>query len=124
VNRSDTAPQVTPGIWAAIPEEQGPFPDTGAPHATANVAAEAVTQLFDSAVNSSTGDVWAEAVDPTATFTPLLLAPGQTGTITVQITPSAPAGTVVSGSLQVDTFTPFTGSGDQIVAVPYAYKVG
>ena len=75
-------------------------------------------------MTSSTGDVWAEAVDPTATFTPLLLAPGQTGTITIQITPSASAGTIVSGSLQVDTFTPFTDSGDQVVAVPYVYKVG
>jgi len=120
----DAHPEVAPGFWFAIPEERGPFPPNGGPKATVNVAAAAETSLFDPAVTSSTGDVWLESVDPTATFRPLLLAPGQTGTITVVITPGAPAGTVVRGSLQVDTFTPFTNSGDQVVSIPYAYRVG
>jgi hypothetical protein len=121
----DVAPQVAPGFWFAIPEELGPFdPVAGAPHVTGNAAALAETQLFDGAVSSSSGDLWREAVDATATFTPLVLAPGETGTITVVFTPGAPAGTVVTGSLQVDTFTTFTNSGDQVVSIPYAYRVG
>jgi hypothetical protein len=63
-------------------------------------------------------------VDASATFTPLVLAPGESGTITVVFTPGAAAGSVVTGSLQVDTFTTFTNSGDQVVSIPYAYRVG
>jgi hypothetical protein len=121
----DVAPQVGPGFWFAIPEELGPFdPVAGAPRVTANAAALAETQLFDSAVTSSTGDLWRQAVDATAPYTPLVLAPGASGTITVVITPSASSGTVVTGSLQLDTFTPFTNSGDQVISIPYKYRVG
>ena len=55
----------------------------------------------------------------------------QTGTITVTITPDAAAGTVIHGFLYVDavnanssTFGSITGSGDELVAIPYAYTVG
>jgi hypothetical protein len=119
------APQVAPGFWFAIPEELGPFdPVAGAPHVTANAAALAETQLFDPAVTSSSGDLWLQSVDATAPYTPLVLAPGATGTITVVITPGAASGTVVKGTLQVDTFTPFTNSGDQVISIPYSYRVG
>jgi len=63
-------------------------------------------------------------VNATAPYTPLVLAPGASGTITVVITPSASSGTVVTGSLQLDTFTPFTNSGDQVISIPYKYRVG
>jgi hypothetical protein len=52
------------------------------------------------------------------------LAPGQTGTITLTITPSAPKGTVVRGFISVDTINLATGSGDELVNIPYSYTVG
>jgi hypothetical protein len=121
---TDAAPQVAPGSWFALPEEQGPFPATGAPAATANLAVVAETRLFDGAVTSSSGDVWKQTVDATAPYTPLTLAPGATGIITVAFTPNAPTGSVVRGSLEVSTFSPVTNSGDQVISVPYAYRVG
>jgi hypothetical protein len=122
---TDSAPQVAPGLWFALPEEQGPFDaTTGAPHATANLAVVAETRLFDGAVTSSSGDIWKQTVDASAPYTPLTLAPGATGTITVVFTPNAPAGTVVRGTLEVSTFNRVTSSGDQVRSVPYAYRVG
>jgi Subtilase family len=121
---TDVAPQVAPGSWVALPEEQGPFPATGAPAATADLAAVAETRVFDGAVSSSTGDVWKRTVDATAPYAPLTLAPGETGLVTVVFTPGAAAGTVVRGSLEVSTFNPVTASGDQVMSVPYAYRVG
>ena len=84
------------------------------------ISAEARTKAFDPAVASSTGDVWPRS----GPFTPLALAPGQSGSIAVTITPSAPAGTVVRGVLEVDTFDPLTSSGDQAALLPYEYRVG
>ena len=75
-------------------------------------------------MTSSSGDVWKQTIDATAPYTPLRLAPGATGQITVTFTPSAPLGTVVRGSLEVSTFSPVTASGDQVISVPYAYRVG
>jgi hypothetical protein len=56
----------------------------------------------------------------------LTLAPGQTGVITVTITPTSPKGTVVNGHLYIDTFDFFAtgGSGDEVIDLPYTYKVG
>ncbi len=73
----------------------------------------AYTNPFDSAISSSTGDAWAQAVSASAPYTPLTLAPGQSGTITLTITPNAPKGTVVRGFIAVDTFNQATSSGDE-----------
>jgi hypothetical protein len=120
---TDSAQPVAPGGWSAIPVELGPFPPNGA-HATANVAAVAETRVFDGAVTSTTGDVWQQTVNAAAPYTPLTLAPGATGLITVTFTPAAPIGTVVRGSLEVSTFSPATLSGDEVLSIPYAYRVG
>jgi hypothetical protein len=119
----DSHPQVTPGFWFSLPEEVGPF-DPSAPAATANVSAVIDTQSFDSAVVPSSGDIWQQAVNAAAPYTPVTLAAGATGTISVVITPNAPVGTVVRGTLEISTFNPFTASGDQVVSVPYTYRVG
>jgi len=89
-----------------------------------NLAAVANTNPFDSAVSASSGDAWAQSVDPTAPYTPLSLGPGQTGTITLTITPNAPKGTVVRGFLGVDTFNLAVDGGDELVNIPYSYTVG
>lgn len=116
------APEVAPGVFFALPEATGPFttPTTG----TVNLAAVANTNPFDSAVSASSGDVWAESVNPAATYTPVHLAPGQTGTITLTFTPNAPKGTAVRGFIGVDTFNLVTDAGDELVNIPYTYKVG
>jgi hypothetical protein len=75
-------------------------------------------------VTSDSGDVWLASVNPAAPFSPLALGPGQTGTIHVTITPSAPSGTHVNGFVDVDTFNLDTDSGDQVASLPYHYTVG
>ena len=116
------APEIAPGFFFGVPEATGPFtsPTTG----TVNLAAVANTNPFDSAVSASSGDVWAFSVDPNATYTPVSIGPGQTRTITLTITPNAPTGTVVHGFIGVDTFNLATDAGDQMINIPYTYKVG
>ena len=118
------APEVAPGLFFGLPEPIGPFGATGLPAGqTVDLAAIANTYRFDPAVASSSGDVWAESVDPAATYTPLSLAPGQTGTIQVAITPNGRRHQVVRGFLGVDTFNLFTDSGDEVQVIPYTYRI-
>jgi hypothetical protein len=54
----------------------------------------------------------------------LILAPGESGTITVTLTPDASAvGSTVSGYLYVDTYNSNSGTGDEVVRVPYSYTI-
>jgi hypothetical protein len=125
------APEVPPGFWVTYPSEVGPFPGPAAP-TIVQLGAAATTQQLDAAAQPSTGNPVARLLgQPTGPYTPLTLAPGQTGTITVTITPDAAAGTVIQGFLYVDavnanssTFGSITGSGDELVAIPYAYTAG
>jgi hypothetical protein len=118
------APEIAPGPWTAFPTEVARTDGAPQPAVPVTVAAVADIAPFDPAVAATTGDRWRSAVDASATYTPLTLAPGQSGTIAVTITPGAPAGTVVRGTLELDTFDPLTSMGDQVVAIPYAYTVG
>ena len=111
-----TDPELAPGFDVAFPDATGPF-ITGTT-GTVNLAAVATTNPFDSAVTASSGDVWAQSVNLNATYTPLSLGPGQTGTITLTITPNAAKGTVVHGFIGVDTFNLATDSGDELVNIP------
>ncbi|HEV2450879.1 MAG TPA: hypothetical protein VGS62_03000 [Streptosporangiaceae bacterium] len=122
VAASLTAPEVAPGFFFGLPEATGPF--TTGTNGTVNLAAAADTNPFDSAVTSNTGDVWAQSVNPNAPYSPLTLAPGQTGTITLTFTPNATKGTVVRGFIGVDTLNLATASGDELVNIPYTYTVG
>jgi hypothetical protein len=53
----------------------------------------------------------------------LVLQPGQSGDITVTITPNGPKGTIVSGFLAVETFNFNTFSSDQLVSISYTYSI-
>ena len=120
-----SAPELAPGFYFGLPEPTGPFPDGGVGSgATVNLAAVANTNRFDSAVSADTGDVWAQSVDPTAPYTPLTLGAGNSGKITLTITPNARRGSVVRGFIAVDTFNIVSLSGDEIAVIPYAYRVG
>ncbi|TMC02742.1 MAG: hypothetical protein E6J41_29425 [Chloroflexi bacterium] len=118
------APEVASGPWTAFPTEVGPFGGGPAPALPVSVAAVADTAAFDPAASASSGDVWRRAVDASAAYTPLTLAPGASGAITVTFTPAGPAGTVVRGTLELDTFDPLTSMGDEVVSIPYVYTVG
>ena len=122
---------VGPGEWGILPTEVGPFGTAPAPSETATTSMSIVTRAFDHTVKSSTGDLWLGSENTSAlqSFSPDQVNPGQIATIPVTITPNAPAGTVVSGTLFVDDFSavalaafndPF---GNEVAAIPYTYKV-
>ncbi|HEY3831152.1 MAG TPA: S8 family serine peptidase [Acidimicrobiia bacterium] len=117
-----SAPQISPGTWAANPAEEGPFP-AAAPAGTATVAATVQANGFDSAVSSPTGDVWLVSTGAASGFSPLKLEPGQSADIPVTFTPSGSSGTTVSGFLDVDAFNPITDTGDQLARFPYSYRI-
>jgi len=121
--------RVTAGVWIAGPTECGPYAAPATP-ATDSIAMTAETREFDPAVTSSTGDGWLSAVSSGGTFTPLVLAPGQTGVAKVTFTPTGTPGALVTGDLFVDTLEddvppPAYGqsTGDELAAIPYAYRV-
>jgi hypothetical protein len=114
---------ISPGRWGLEADPVGPF--DAAVSGVANLTLMAHTQGFDSAVTSSTGDQWlgSVAAQPPAVH-PLAVDPGATGTITVTITPNAAKGSQVSGVLYVDGTTLSNSAGDELIALPYSYKVG
>lgn len=123
---------VTAGGWYLLPSECGPYSGP-APAGSATVSMTAVTKTFDPAVSSTTGDYWQASVNLSALgdFAPLVLGPGQSGTIDVTITPSGATGTVVSGDLYVDTLDTgiptavyATFGGNELASIPYKYTVG
>ena len=83
-----------------------------------------MTNAFAPDVSTSAGNLWADSELGSNTYNPLVLQPGQTGTITVQISPTDATGTTVRGFLTVESFNFNTISSDELVTFPYAYKVG
>jgi hypothetical protein len=125
-------PEVSPGMWSINPDEIGPYPATGAPAATASASLSAVTQAFDPATTSSTGDFWSAINGLSSGFAPIYVPAGSSGTITISITPAGSPGTEVSGTLYVADFAlgsfffdgPALGDADDLAAIPYSYRVG
>jgi hypothetical protein len=117
------APDIPASIWGCPPSEVGPFP-SGAVSTTFACGADATTATFDPAVDSATGNIWSALEGLTPNYAPLVLGPGQSGTITVTITPSGHTGAIFSGSLAVETFSFFTVSSDLVASLPYTYKIG
>ncbi len=127
VTFSPTGGRLTSGVWYALPSECGPYPGP-APAGTVTVTASVVTAPFDPAASSPTGDIELAATDPSAGVAPVEIGPGQTGTIPVTITPSGASGTVVKGTLYVDTLAtsvpPYGQFGsDELAALPYEYSI-
>jgi hypothetical protein len=119
-----TEPEVPWGGWLTFPSLIGPYGPAGAPTTPVVTAAFALMQPFDASMAASSGDVWADLTFGTNTYNPLVLAPGDSGTITVTLTPDASAvGSTVTGYLYVDTFNPNPGTGDEVVRVPYSYTI-
>jgi hypothetical protein len=122
-------PEISSGTWLFNPEEIGPYPSTGAPTVTATARLDALPQAFDPTMTSSTGDMWSQINGLSSGFSPISLAPGASATIAVTVTPSGPAGMVVSGTLYVDDYALgsefFDGpvTSDELAAIPYSYTV-
>ena len=128
---------VATGEWDVLPVEYGTFGTSGPASETADTSASVVTSPFDPAVSSSTGDLEADSANPAtslASFAPITIAPGATGTIPVTITPSGPSGTTVTGTLYLDDTAYFEfGSiqdalvnypqADEVAALPYQYTI-
>jgi hypothetical protein len=119
---------VEAGPWDAEPTECGPFP-AAAPTGTASDAMVAQTKAFDATVTSTTGDFWTtDPIAPSATFSPVTIAPGATAVVRVTFTPTSTPGTVVRGSLYVDdasdNIPPLAQfSASEVAAIPYAYTI-
>jgi hypothetical protein len=117
-------PEVPWGAWLTFPSLIGPYGPAGAPTTPVVTAAFALMQPFDASMVANSGDVWADLTFGTNTYNPLVLAPGDSGTITVTLTPNASAvGSTVSGYLYGDTYNPNSGTGDEVVRVPYSYTI-
>jgi hypothetical protein len=125
------------GEWDVLPVEYGTFGTTGPPGEAVTTSASVVTSPFDTAVSSPTGDLESDSANPAtslASFAPISIAPGQTGTIPVTITPSGASGTKVTGTLYLDDTAYFEfGSiqdalvnypqADEVAALPYQYTI-
>ncbi len=114
----------TAGVWDIAPDPIGPFNKAVEPGRVSTGMA-ALTLGFDTTVASSTGDIEQQKVNPGAPgFSPLLLSPGQSGTIDLAITPDGKKGKTVKGTLYVDVFDTRTDVTDEVVALPYSYTIG
>ncbi len=110
--------------WLSIPSESGPYGPSGAPTASVSTSAYVLMKPFDSAISSDSGDAWTDLVLNTRTFNPLVLPPGESGTIHVTITPDPEmTGKTVTGFIYVDTFSTVVTTGDEVVSFPYSYTV-
>lgn len=120
--------QVASGFWSASPAECGPF-DAPEPAGSVDLTTTVQAEGFDAQVASPTGDLELTATDPDTTASPIVVPGGGTVTIPVTITPTATAGTVVSGTIYVDDLVddvpPYgQAAGDELAALPYTYTVG
>jgi hypothetical protein len=141
VSGSFSSDPVAAGAWDVAPDVVGPFGAMGVPNENATTGMTTTSNAFDPAVTSSTGDMWQGSVNPSALsgLSPVVIGPGQTGTITVTITPSGSSGSQNSGTLYVDAEDLFqfqvntnvvnlnTGNpepnGSEVAAIPYRYTV-
>jgi hypothetical protein len=124
---------VTSGLWNLTQAEVGPYGPGGEPHATETTAASVVTQPFDPAVTSSVPDS-VKSLALGGSIDPDYLAPGASVEIPITITPTASAGTVVTGTLYLTGFTTGSDFGStiteestftsELAAIPYEYKAG
>lgn len=97
--------------------------DPASDPALAALLSAAHSALVTDQLNAGTHLATPPAAPGVAPVGPVTLKPGQSTTITVTITPSAAAHSVVRGHLYVDTFNVVSGSGDELIDLPYAYTV-
>jgi hypothetical protein len=117
-------PEVPYSFWVVSPSLIGPYGPGGAATEPVTTSAFALMQAFDTAVSADSGDLWVDLTLNTNTFNPLVLPPGESGTINVTITPNASeVGKTVRGFIYIDTFDFNVFTGDETVRIPYGYTV-
>ncbi len=126
---SPSAGKVQQGVWFATPDELGPYSGPAAA-GLVNMTLTATTKAFDSSITTAGGDLWLTALDANvlSTFRAILVNPGQTVSVPVTVTPTGASGTVVSGTLYIDSLVnglpPYSQlTGDEIAAIPYSYTI-
>jgi hypothetical protein len=134
VSESGAGNYISRGVWFTNMQEIGPFTDAGAPPGETTITASMRTLAFNPDVTSSTDDPYGNAIDPNnnGIGNPVRIAPGQTRTIEVTVTPTAARGKAISGILNLVTVPnlpsgsgslPFSTTGEVIATLPYSYKV-
>ena len=126
-----TANPISQGLWDIAPEMVGAFGITGGPSEPVTTSMQATTNAFDPTLTSPTGDVWEGSANTAqlANVNPVVVQPGQTGTIPVTVTPTGASGTTDSGTLYVDDANyilfqrQLAQNGNEVAAIPYAYSV-
>jgi hypothetical protein len=124
---------VSPTAWYVTQAEIGPFAGPE-PSGTETTVATATTKTFDAAVTSSVPDA-VEALVTGGPVSTVIVPAGTSFTIPITITPNTSTGTVVSGTLYVNGFSPGTFFGvaspnfatlftSDLAAIPYTYTVG
>jgi hypothetical protein len=125
---------VATGGWVTGPSECGPYAKAAkSGKATDSVAV--TTQAFDPAVTTEAGgtpvgDFMRAALGASAiaAFAPVEVQPGKSAVIDVEITPSGPAGSTVTGTLYVDdyaTAVPAYGvpAASEVTSIGYSYAI-
>ena len=124
VAASLNVPEVPYGLWIVVPSLVGPYGPGGAPTTPVASAASVQMQPFDAMVSADSGDIWADVTLGTNTYNPLVLSPGQMGTINLTVTPDpTQVGKTVKGFLYIDTFNGNVQTGDEVVRLPYTYTI-
>jgi hypothetical protein len=118
------APEVPWGYWYIFPSLIGPYGPSGAPTEPVQTYASVLMKPFDPTITGDSGNVWQDLTFGTNTFNPLILAPGQSGTINLTITPDrSQVGHTVTGYIYLDTFNSTVFTGDEVARIPYTYTV-
>ena len=116
--------EVPYGLWIVAPALVGPFGPAGALTAPVTTGAQVTMLQFDPAVTADSGDFWADQTFASFSYVPLILAPGESGTIYVTIKPDPKdEGKLVEGYLFIDTYNPIITTGDEAFRLPYSYTV-
>jgi hypothetical protein len=129
VSAQVTGSPVTAGEWDVAPDVIGPFAATGATPESVNTTLTATAQTFDTAVTSLTGDLWQSALGAPITVSPVVVQPGHSVSIPVQINPTGTRGSNVSGVLYLDDDSLFSLYGglapnaNTVAAIPYSYRI-
>ena len=132
---SYSAAFVAPGDWIITPFQDGPDGVNGVTPVTAETSLTATTAAFDPAVTSTAGDLWRASTNLAAPLKAVVVGPGRTVDFSVTITPSGAIGSVVSGTLYIDDFSPsdanvtqnsqpgISPTASDIAAFAYQYRV-
>ncbi|MGH8210630.1 MAG: hypothetical protein ACREU6_13760, partial [Steroidobacteraceae bacterium] len=121
--------RVQQGVWFGEPSEIGPYPEPAAA-GLVNMTLAATAKTFDTTITTPGGDLWLAALDANVlnTFRAIIVNPGETVSIPVTVTPQGASGTVVSGTIYIDTLVngvpPYAElTGDEVAEFPYSYTI-